>query len=104
MSDSVRFYQRSGFELQRGGAHASFSTFRVGEQHINLRLVNRETPTQNESLVIFFVDDVDAKYQSFLDAGLMPDFEPRDAPWGERYFHICDPYGNTLSFARPIAS
>jgi len=27
---------------------------------------------------------------------------PDDAPWGERYFHIRDPDGHELSFARPL--
>jgi len=27
---------------------------------------------------------------------------PRDASWGERYFHMPDPDGHELSFARPI--
>ena len=29
-------------------------------------------------------------------------FAPRDATWGERYFHIVDPDGHELSFAQPI--
>ena len=28
---------------------------------------------------------------------------PRDAEWGERYFHLTDPDGHELSFARPLA-
>jgi hypothetical protein len=27
---------------------------------------------------------------------------PRDASWGERYFHMLDSDGHELSFARPI--
>jgi hypothetical protein len=27
---------------------------------------------------------------------------PRDAAWGERYFHLHDPDGQELSFAQPI--
>ena len=27
--------------------------------------------------------------------------DPRDAPWGERYFHMRDPDGHELSSARP---
>ncbi|MDQ6724001.1 MAG: VOC family protein [Thermoproteota archaeon] len=27
--------------------------------------------------------------------------EPMDAPWGERYFHIREPGGYQLSFAKP---
>ena len=36
-----------------------------------------------------------------IENGLQPDTSPRDAPWGERYFHITDPDGHELSFARP---
>ena len=35
-------------------------------------------------------------------AGLAPMTEPADAPWGERYFHVRDPDGHELSFARPL--
>ena len=28
--------------------------------------------------------------------------EPRDAAWGERFFHMLDPNGYRLSFATPI--
>jgi uncharacterized glyoxalase superfamily protein PhnB len=52
--------------------------------------------------VIFHVDDVDAFYAQALVEGLMPDFAPKDAAWGERYFHITDPDGHELSFATPI--
>ena len=37
-----------------------------------------------------------------LAAGYSPDTAPRDAEWGERYFHITDPDGHELSFARPL--
>ena len=30
-----------------------------------------------------------------------PDSAPRDAEWGERFFHITDPDGHQLSFAWP---
>jgi uncharacterized glyoxalase superfamily protein PhnB len=43
---------------------------------------------------------VDAMYRRVLAFNLEPDFEPRDAPWGERYFHLSDPDGHELSFAR----
>ncbi|HWC29302.1 MAG TPA: VOC family protein, partial [Dehalococcoidia bacterium] len=41
-------------------------------------------------------------YAKALAAGLQPSSEPRDAEWHERYFHILDPDGHELSFARPI--
>jgi uncharacterized glyoxalase superfamily protein PhnB len=50
--------------------------------------------------VIFHVEDVDAVYDRALEHGLHPEAAPRDAEWGERYFHISDPDGHELSFAR----
>ena len=35
---------------------------------------------------------------------LTPDTEPRDAEWGERFFHVTDPDGHELSFARPLGA
>ena len=46
--------------------------------------------------------DVDAMHETVVGAGHVPEFTPRDAPWGERYFHLRDPDGHELSFARPL--
>jgi catechol 2,3-dioxygenase-like lactoylglutathione lyase family enzyme len=35
-------------------------------------------------------------------AGYQPATAPRDAEWGERFFHLTDPDGHELSFARPL--
>jgi hypothetical protein len=32
--------------------------------------------------------------------GLQPQFAPRDAEWGEHYFHITDPDDHELSIAK----
>jgi hypothetical protein len=34
--------------------------------------------------------------------GLNPEAAPRDAEWGERFFHLLDPDGRELSFAKPL--
>ena len=52
--------------------------------------------------MIFHVSDVDAFYARAVAAGLEPDTRPADAPWGKRYFHLTDPDGHELSFARPL--
>ncbi len=49
------------------------------------------------------VSDVDAHYQALAASGLSPE-EPRDASWGERFFHIRDPDGHELSFAELLQS
>ena len=42
-------------------------------------------------------------YERIRSAGYVPETEPEDAPWGERFFHIRDPSGHELSFAKPLA-
>jgi uncharacterized glyoxalase superfamily protein PhnB len=38
-------------------------------------------------------------YRRVIAAGYQPDTAPRDAEWGERFFHLTDPDGHELSFA-----
>ena len=54
--------------------------------------------------MILYVRAVDAFHARALAAGLRPDGAPRDAPWGERFFHLTDPDGHELSFATPLPS
>src|SRR3954454_8669434 len=49
--------------------------------------------------VIFHVADLDGLYERARAAGFSPASAPRDAEWGERYFHLTDPDGHDLSFA-----
>ena len=102
MARSVSFYQTTvGLELLYGGPGESFTSFRVGGGYVNLVLVPERTSSW-WGRIILYVDDVDATYQRFPDAGERPSTTPQDAPWGERFFHIDDPDGHELSFARPL--
>ncbi|WP_420715440.1 VOC family protein [Cupriavidus sp. D39] len=47
---------------------------------------------------------VAAYFQANRARGLRPEAAPRDAEWGERYFHISDPDGHELSFAKLLAA
>jgi hypothetical protein len=38
-----------------------------------------------------------------IGAAYRPDTAPRDAAWGKRFFHVADPDGHELSFARPLS-
>jgi uncharacterized glyoxalase superfamily protein PhnB len=68
---------------------------------LNLQLdVAHTPPTAPWGRIIFFVDDVDAMYDRVVAAGAAPHMVPSDAPWGERYFHVTDPAGHELSFAK----
>lgn len=100
MARSSTFYRTLGFALKFGGEEAGFMSFYAGEGFLNL--ARAKTLNTGWGRAIFHVDDVDAVHATALAAGLTPDFAPRDAEWGERYFHIQDPDGHELSFAAPL--
>jgi catechol 2,3-dioxygenase-like lactoylglutathione lyase family enzyme len=102
MARAVRFYTTLGFELMRGGEDAIFSTFRAGTGYLNLIAQPKQRQWTWWGRVIFYVSDVDALHAQALAAGHRPDSAPRDAAWGERFFHLTDPDGHELSFARPL--
>ncbi|MEX2255998.1 MAG: VOC family protein [Acidimicrobiia bacterium] len=105
MPRSVAFYEALGFALASGGSDAGFTTFRVGDGFLNLQVDPEHTPLAGIwGRVIFWVDDVDAMHARALAAGFSPATSPADAPWGERYFHLHDPDGHELSFARPVTA
>ncbi len=84
-----------------GGARADFTSFSVGPGYLNL-IFCPDYFASGWGRVIFYVADVDALYQTAMGQGLKPDTFPRDAEWGERYFHITDPDGHELSFAKRL--
>jgi uncharacterized glyoxalase superfamily protein PhnB len=102
MRRAVRFYHGLGFDLRYGGEDAAFTSFRVGTGFINLIAESPQRTWSWWGRLIIHVTDVDALYARAVDLGLRPHAPPRDAEWGERYFHITDPDGHELSFARPL--
>ena len=102
MEASVRFYRDVlGMELLYGGEHAYFSSLRMKDESsaiLNLELGN---PATQWGRMIFYVADVDGFWAHLREKGFHPE-RPRDASWGERYFHMPDPDGHELSFARPV--
>ena len=104
MSDAVRFYRMLGFEIIGGGDNAAFTSFRAGASYLNLTAQPSERRWAWWGRVIFYDSDVDALYRNVIAAGCQPDAAPRDAEWGERFFHLTDPDGHELSFARPLRS
>lgn len=101
MGQSIRFYESIGFRMEYKSP--TFATFRIGEQALNLT-GEAEPSSGFWGRVIFYVDDVDRMYAEAIDAGHQPDGAPADATWGERYFHLRDPDGHQLSFAKPLGS
>jgi len=101
MARAVGFYRGLGFEIVYGGEHATFTSFRAGPNHLNLIAQPAQRHWSWWGRVIFYAADVDALYARVIAAGYQPEAAPRDADWGERFFHITDPDGHELSFARP---
>ena len=113
MVSSCAFYTRLG--LHRTYFADGFATFSASapvtpannDLHINLFHSPAYVPPppgrwNQWGRCIFFVADVDTFHGAAVEAGLAPEFEPRDAVWGERYFHILDPNGHQLAFAQPL--
>ncbi len=100
MAASTVFYEALGFERLYGGPSAGFTSYRAGGGYLNLSKEN--DPQGFWGRAIFYVDDVDAFHSNAISQGLSPLFEPRDASWRERYFHILDPDGHEISFAKPL--
>ena len=86
MARAVRFYRSLGFDILNGGEAAAFASFRAGAGYLNLIAQPEDKRWTWWGRVIFYVADVDALYAR-----------------AERYFHLTDPDGHELSFARPLS-
>jgi catechol 2,3-dioxygenase-like lactoylglutathione lyase family enzyme len=102
MARAVRFYRMLGFEVIYGGDSAAFTSFRAGTGYLNLIAQPVERNWSWWGRVIFYHSDVDSLHAEVIAAGYRPDTAPRDAEWGERFFHVTDPDGHELSFAKPL--
>ena len=101
MEASVRFYKDVlGLEIVYGGERSYFTSLRTKDGDTILNLEHGSASIQWGRL-IFHVSDVDRFWAYLMEKGFHPD-NPHDASWGERYFHMPDPDGHELSFARPF--
>jgi catechol 2,3-dioxygenase-like lactoylglutathione lyase family enzyme len=102
MLDSVRFYMNVlGMEIVFGGEDAFFSSLRAKYGSAPILNLEQGRSVLGWGRMIFYVADVDAFWEYLRGKGFNPE-KPQDAAWGERYFHMSDPDGHELSFARPI--
>lgn len=104
MTAAVRFYRDVlGMELLYGGPNSVFSSLRLPVAEYPIVNLEIGHPTTNWGRIIFHVADVDSCWRDLRANGFDAD-PPKDANWGERYFHMRDPDGHELSFARPLAA
>ena len=102
MARALRFYLALGFPLRYGGEAASFSSLSAGNACLNLIAEGDDRAWSWWGRVIFYHSDVNGLYARVVAAGYRIEMPPRDAEWGERFFHITDPEGHELSFAWPL--
>lgn len=105
MAAACAFYDDVGLLRVHGGPAEAFTSYRVGAGFLNLQRDPDPAavrPVAGWGRAIFWVEDVDALHRRLLARGRTTETTPADAPWGERYFHVRDPDGHELSFARPL--
>ena len=89
MPRAVRFYRALGFEVLHGGEESSFTSFRAGTSYLNLIAQPAERRWSWWGRVIFYIPASKRATRCRM---------------GERFFHLVDPDGHELSFARPLLS
>jgi len=116
MNRSCKFYSKiPGFKLIYGGSPSDlFTSYEIGNSahYLNLELSktrhnNKERDIRTVGKIILHTEDVDELYLYFkndktISQLILFDNEPSNASWGERYFHIHDPDGYLLSFAKTL--
>jgi catechol 2,3-dioxygenase-like lactoylglutathione lyase family enzyme len=99
MKASVQFYRDVlGMEVYYGGERSLFTSLRATDSESAILNLEQGASVSQWGRLIFHVADVDAFWTYLKEKGFDPEI-PRDAPWGERYFHMLDPDGHELSFA-----
>ena len=116
MNRSCKFYSKiPGFNLTYGGSPSDlFTSYEIGNSthYLNLEISktrhnNKERDIRPVGKIILHTEDVDELYLYFkndktISQLILFDNEPSNASWGERYFHIHDPDGYLLSFAKTL--
>ena len=87
MARAIRFYSALGFSIRTGGVSAGFTSLRAGQCYLNLIGAPANQRWSWWGRLIIPTSDVDGMYRHAVAQGLQPQFAPRDAEWGEHYFH-----------------
>src|SRR5438552_4197207 len=89
MARSLNFYcDVLGLRVLYGDVWASFSSLDVHGTYLNLEFSSKGDTSWGR--IILYCDDVDEMHRHLRSKGYRV-VAPRDAAWGERYFHIKDP-------------
>ncbi|GAA5086988.1 VOC family protein [Microbacterium yannicii] len=99
----VRFYESAlgatvAYRFGSGGED-DYVSLKIGETSLGIgRDPDALPPSVGDRVALwFYVDDVDATYAAWLDAGGRGDEAPADMPWGERVAQVRDPGGTLVN-------
>jgi predicted enzyme related to lactoylglutathione lyase len=86
-------------EIEAGPASVGFSKRRFTEyrEDDGAPAAGREQPGQDEIILDFLVDDVDAEYPRVAALGVEWVMPPTTQPWGNRSMIFRDPAGNLVN-------
>ena len=76
MGRAVRFYRALGFDVVRGGANATFTSFSAGTSYLNLTAQPAHRRWSWWGRAVFHVADVDAFYHRAVARGVGPPNAP----------------------------
>ncbi|WP_426322207.1 VOC family protein [Microbacterium sp. E-13] len=99
----VRFYESAlgaSVPYRFGdGDEADYVSLQIGEASLGIgRDPDALPPLPGDRVALwFYVDDVDATYRAWLEAGGRAEQPPADMPWGERVAQVRDPTGTLVN-------
>ena len=103
MGRAVAFYGDLGFEVRYGGADDEFTSLRAGPGYLNLQHDPAWRPVSGCGVGSSCGSTTSTRCTTGPERRVVRRRPtPPTPPWGERYFHISDPDGHELSFARAL--
>ena len=102
-----------GFKVKWGDGDPSYTSFETGDTTISINSywimgdalgLPANPPKSDRAVLIFEVEDVDAKYEALKKRGVTFTHPPEDhTDWGIRTAHFRDPAGNLIEINKPLA-
>ena len=96
--EAAKWYSRFGFEVESEHQFAPnmpiYAFLRRGDNHLHLS--EHKGDAKPDTLVYFYVDDVDSIAEEFGE-------DVKDQPWGTREVWLTDPDGNRWRIGTPKA-
>ncbi len=90
-------------QLDTGQTRLAFTSYQQGEENFTggVRRINGDRQPTNVELALV-ADDVDAAFETAVQAGCVPLAEPKDEPRGQRVAWVRDPFGTLVELATPM--